>query len=163
MLPDAINQDASAEEGDTNENEDADNHQRRKVTWRNVLTNRHFLFASLSFYFGFFGFIFFFGFFPSEIIDLGLVPSAVGFLYGSYNFVYLFLGLIYTKTFICIPRKVQFALIFLVLCVCHLCMGPSKMFNFPMDPKLMVSPFPFLGFAQLFCFLPALPEMLERV
>jgi hypothetical protein len=42
-------------------------------------------------------------------------------------------------------------------------MGPSQILNFPESYILIVCAFPLMGIFQVLCYIPVLPEMIERL
>jgi len=89
---------------------------------------------------------FFVGFIADELIDLGLHPSYVGYVYGIESLVYFFMCLIYPYVFEHWPRKITFVWAFLGFALCEILIGPSKFLDFPHDYRLMLCGCPIMGF-----------------
>lgn len=62
-----------------------------------------------------------------------------------------------------VPRKLLFVIGLFGLSICMLIMGPSKVFNFPVNKMFVLIGYPLTGICQTLLYLPILPEMIERL
>jgi len=80
---------------------------------------------------GTFGIVFYTGFLASELVNMGMTDSSVGYVYASQTCAYVIMCLAYPYTFEHTSRKLQFVIAMIGFGLCHFMMGPSQMMGLP--------------------------------
>jgi len=68
---------------------------------------------------------YFLGFFADELIDRGLSPNRVGYVYGVESLIYFLTVVVYPYLFESLPRKMTIVIAFFGFAIGHLIIGPS--------------------------------------
>lgn len=140
-----------------------------KLSWKKFLSNKSVAFALTTCFFGTFNLVFFYGYIATELADLGLPESDVGYVMALQNVTYLPMCLILPR--FCesaFPKKLQFVIAMLGYGLTCFLLGPSNILGIPYNKDggslyLVISAFPLMGIFQYFIFIPVIPEMLERL
>ena len=81
-----------------------------------------------------------------ELIDMGMHPTSIGYVYGCESLVYFIMCVIYPYAFQKWPRKFIFVFAFLGFALSHIFCGPSKFLDLPKDFRLVILGCGMLGF-----------------
>jgi len=81
-----------------------------------------------------------------ELIDMGMPPNWIGYIYGCESLVYFIMCVIYPYFFNKWPRKFIFVSAFFGFAMSHVFCGPSKFLDLPKDYRLIIFGFAMLGF-----------------
>ena len=103
---------------------------------------------------------FFEGFLPQALSNRGMPENQVGYVFGVDCFVFGICSFIYNISCIKLPRKLIFVMGLTIAGFTFFLMGPSLFLDFPNSNVLTVTSFFILGLAQIFVFLPIIPEMI---
>ena len=164
MMPSALNLNVSEPNEQEEESaEEDDSETLTDVTWGTVLKNKHCIFAMGTVWFGMFLCVYFVGFIAEEMLREGFSDNAAGYILGTQCLVYFLFCIGYPYLFGQWPRKLQFVLAFCGFGLAHLMIGPSQFLNLQDSVALRVCGFAFLGFCEVFVFIPIIPEMLEHL
>ena len=101
FIPGVFNQDLEEENEEEDEEEEGikEKKSRRDITWKDILTNKHSNYSIVALLSGMFSIQYFLGFFADELIDLGLPPDRVGYVYGIESMVYFVMMIIFPYLF----------------------------------------------------------------
>jgi len=118
----------------------------KEITWGMLLSNKFCLFTLVSCLIGTFNCVFWVGWLTTELGKQGFDEGNVGYVIGSQSFLYLLACILLPNLCEKIPRRLLFTMGMFGMGFTMLMMGPSKMFDFPVNITMIISAFPILGF-----------------
>lgn len=135
----------------------------RELSWAMILSIKENVFAMSSLVLMTFTIFFYQAWLSTYLVSIpGFSESWVGVVISIPSFVSLLGFWLFPIYFEKSPRKLMFLFGHLGFVITCLCLGPSKMLNFPVHPSLILTAMPLMGIFQVFVYLPVMPELIER-
>lgn len=120
--------------------------EKKKITWCKIMSNRHFVFALVTCFFGTANLVYFQGYIAPYMSHFGFNDEDVGYVMAIQQVTYLPMCLIlphFCET--SFPRKLQFVIAMFGFSISCFMMGPSEILNFPTNYWIIIFAFPVIG------------------
>jgi len=140
-LPSSLNQDPEKRAATTVSQKEV----LSRVSWKNVLCNRHLIFALLTMFLVTYLLNMYAGFISTNLIRLGFAGSNTGYIYGGQSVFYLLTCGVYGVVFDHWPRKFQLLYAQIGFAACCVLIGPSAFLDLPEDYWLIIIGVVYLG------------------